>query len=69
MENTCPSAYVPCAFLRMIMLSLLISATSLYAGNGLWWSLGFGAASLLLMQIGYFTTVLVMLKQEKKRRS
>jgi uncharacterized membrane protein YiaA len=52
----------------MLLMAGLITATSLYSGNGLWWSVGFGAASLLLMQIGYFAAVLVMTQKERKRR-
>lgn len=52
----------------MLVVSCLIGVASWYNGDGLWWSLGFGLASLMLMQIGYFVIVVFIIVNQSKRR-
>jgi hypothetical protein len=67
MEKLPRYLHVPCGFSRMLLLSALIAGAGLYDDYGLWWSLSFGIASLLLMQVGYFGAVLVMLGKENRQ--
>ncbi|AYD00200.1 hypothetical protein [Neorhizobium sp. NCHU2750] len=66
MEKLPRYLHVPCGFSRMLLMSALISVASLVTGNGLWWSLGFGFASLVLMQIGYFGALLLVVRRENQ---
>lgn len=68
MENLIRHLQLPCGFLRMLLLSGFITCASLLAGDGMRWALGFGAASLLLMQVGYFGAVIALSTMEKSRR-
>jgi hypothetical protein len=68
MERLCRSLYIPCAFLRMPLLAALIAFASAYSGYDLWWSLAFGAGSLVLMQIGYFGALLILVFVRSENR-
>jgi hypothetical protein len=68
MEPLCQRLRVPCAFLRMIVMSAFMGVVAYYYGYGGWFSLGLGTASFVLMQIGYFGAILYMVFVEKKRR-
>lgn len=68
MEKLFRHMQLPCGFLRMLLMSAIVTCASLLAGNGVWWALGFGVASLALMQVGYFGAVLALSVAEKKRR-
>ncbi len=68
MESLFRHLQLPCGFLRMLVFSALVTCASLIAGDGLWWAMGFGVASLVLMQVGYFGAVLALSVAEKNRR-
>lgn len=68
MDSLCRHIRIPCTLLRMLVVALIVSLTSWFGGDGLWWSIGFGLASLMLMQIGYFAVVLFIIANQSKRR-
>jgi hypothetical protein len=52
----------------MLLLAALIAIASAYRGHDLWWSLAFGAGSLVLMQIGYFGALLILVFVRSENR-
>lgn len=68
MDNLFRHLQLPCGFLRMLLISGLITCASLVAGDGAWWAMSFGLASLVLMQVGYFGAVVALSVAEKNRR-
>ena len=68
MENLFRHLQLPCGFLKMLLMSAVVTCASLISGNGLWWAIGFGVASLALMQVGYFGAVIALSVAEKNRR-
>ncbi|TNM65667.1 hypothetical protein [Aliirhizobium smilacinae] len=68
MENISRHLQLPCGFLRMLLMSALITCASLVVGDGAWWAMSFGLASLILMQVGYFGAVVALSVAEKNRR-
>ncbi len=59
---------LPCGFLKMLVMSALVTCASLVSGDGVWRAAGFGVISLVLMQVGYFGAVLALSVAEKNRR-
>lgn len=68
MEKFFRHLQLPCGFLRMLLMSALVTCASLVAGHGAMWAMGFGVASLVLMQVGYLGAVLALSVAEKNRR-
>ncbi len=68
MESIFRHLRLPCGFLKMLLISALVACASLIAGDGAWWAIGFGVASLVLMQVGYFGAILALSVAEKNRR-
>lgn len=52
----------------MLAMSAIVTCASLISGDGFWWAMGVGAASLALMQVGYFGAVIALSVAEKSRR-
>lgn len=68
MDELCRYVRVPCVLLRMLVVSLAVGAVSYYNGDGIWRAVGFGLASLLLIQLGYFAVVIIIIASQKRRR-
>ena len=68
MENLFRHLRLPCGFLKMLAMSAIVTCASLISGDGFWWAMGVGAASLALMQVGYFGAVIALSVAEKSRR-
>lgn len=68
MERLCPSLLIPCAFLRMLLMAILMGTASAFSGYSVGWSLAFGVGSLLLMQVGYFGALLILLSKQRNGR-
>jgi Na+/pantothenate symporter len=52
----------------MLLASVFVACASLISGDGAWWAAGFGIASLVFMQVGYFGAVVALSFAEKSRR-
>lgn len=68
MESLFRHLQLPCGFLKMLLMSAIVTCASLVAGDGLWWAIGLGVTSLVLMQVGYFGAILALAAVEKNRR-
>lgn len=68
MEKIFRHLQLPCGFLKMLLMSALVTCASFIAGDGAIWALSFGVASLVLMQVGYFGAILALAAAEKNRR-
>ncbi len=68
MESLFRHLRLPCGFLKMMLMSAIVTCVSLVAGDGVWWAIGIGVASLVLMQVGYFGAILALAAAEKNRR-
>jgi hypothetical protein len=67
MDRLCRYIRIPCTLLRMLLVSSLIVAVSWYNREGFWPGLGYGLASLILMQIGYIAFVIFLAASRSKR--
>lgn len=68
MEPLCHRLRVPCVFLRMVVMCLLVGIVARLHGYSVGFSFVIGVAALVLMQAGYFAGLLYLICQEKKRR-
>ncbi|WP_312402526.1 hypothetical protein [Rhizobium sp.] len=68
MEKLFRHLQLPCGFLKMLLASAFVACASLISGDGAWWAVGFGIASLVFMQVGYFGAVVALSFAEKSRR-
>lgn len=68
MQKLCSQLRVPCAFLRMIVIAIIVGVVAHYYAYGIGACFGLALLSLLVMQVVYFLFVLLAVWQEKRSR-
>lgn len=68
MQDICRRLHVPCVFLRMFLMTLIVAGAALYSGYTVLTTIAVVAVSLILMQLVYFAIVLLAVWSEARTR-
>lgn len=68
MQSLCQRLYVPCAFLRMILVAIIVSAAVRYQGGSFGLCVAAFAISMIVLQALYFAFVVFAIWLESIRR-
>ena len=68
MQPFCQRLHVPCAFLRMILVALIVSAVARYQGGSALLCVATFALAMIVLQVLYFCGVLIAVWLEAHRR-